>query len=127
MRRRVSDAANQLDGPYVEYVRAETASYLDQLTRRYEEKYGVRVPRRTRKSVERSARNTRLSAGANGWLEVAIAIAAALRPDLDGLEFRRVFQIATGGDLSFLLNPPPIEILSDIQAGGRPTPASKPP
>lgn len=107
---------NELDGPYFDERRAQFSEHITELTERYEEKYGVTVPVINRQQVRETALKSDLPPGTNWWLEVALAIASAQRRDLDRSEFQRVFALATRGDLTFELNPQPIQILTAMAA-----------
>lgn len=89
---------------------------LDDLTKRYADRHGVRVPELTPAAVARFGRQHLSDPTLNLWLIAAIAAAQDARPDLDPDEFARLFAFCAARDPALELDPQPIEILTQIAA-----------
>ena len=116
-----------LDGPYVDFIRAETRGRWEDLTAAYAARTGHTVPLLTDAVVREFADRNHVPPGSQ-WLTASLSYAAAYRRDLRPEEFQRLLALVSRDDLSLQLQPQPIEILDAIDSI-RPAPAMaiKPP
>jgi hypothetical protein len=114
-----------LDGPYVDFIRAESTRYWNDLAKEYKNRNGETVPLLTEDDVRDFALRHNLKAGHDRWLAASHAVAASYRTDLRREEFQRLVALAATQDRALRLRPQPIEILVAIEAIRPPDRASQ--
>lgn len=87
---------------------------LDELTRRYEDRFGVHVERLTNEQVVVYGKEHEVVPGLNVWLLKSLDLAHETRSDLTSEEFLRLFRICAANDSDLLVRPQPIEILAAV-------------